>query len=309
MWKSRPNLDQFGPTSGMPCLAFELGKSDPSISEWLYRLPCAVIGLGEGILSTACDVVLLDETKLPKLVENITNTPMAAMVLVQHLRASENLSIKDALTAESFAYGTLQTGPEFRRWKDSYQGSELPQEEGSPLLLEFNEGRLELTFNRPKSQNAIGVEMRDALCEAFDLVIVDPSITKVILTGQGNCFSTGGAIEEFGQVSDAATAHWIRNLRLPAHRMAQIRDRLHMHVNGAAVGAGAEILGLAARVTAGPKTWFQLPELKYGLIPGAGGTAGLPHRIGRQRLAYWACLLYTSPSPRDQRGSRMPSSA
>ena len=49
--------------------------------------------------------------------------------------------------------------------------------------------------------------------------------------------------------------------------------------------------GFGSHVTASPKAWFQLPELKYGLIPGAGGTVSLPRRIGRQRTAYLALSM------------------
>ena len=47
---------------------------------------------------------------------NIAATPLAAMVLVQLLRATEGLEVERALVFESFAYATLQAGPEFRRW-------------------------------------------------------------------------------------------------------------------------------------------------------------------------------------------------
>jgi enoyl-CoA hydratase/carnithine racemase len=60
------------------------------------------------------------------------------------------------------------------------------------------------------------------------------------------------------------------------------------HVHGACVGAGVELPAFARRVVAAPDTWFQLPEVGMGLVPGAGGTASLPRRIGRQRTAWLA---------------------
>jgi enoyl-CoA hydratase/carnithine racemase len=57
------------------------------------------------------------------------------------------------------------------------------------------------------------------------------------------------------------------------------------------IGAGLEIAAFAGRVVARPDAWFQLPELKYGLIPGAGGTVSLPRRIGRQRTALLALSM------------------
>jgi len=288
---SRPPRERFGPDSERPCLTVELGGSSEGLAAWLKDLPCPVIGIGEGNLGEACDVVLEDSKKLSKILQNIEHAPLAAMVLVQHLRASETLTLTDALTAESFAYGTVQNGPEFQRWLADYDGDPIPISEGSCVQIDIEDDTLNLTLNRPDTRNAIGTEMRDALCEALNLALMVEQFSKVTLTGEGAAFSTGGAVEEFGEVSDPATAHWVRSLRLPAWRLARLKDRLHIHVNGAAIGAGAEIAAFGSHVTASPKAWFQLPELKYGLIPGAGGTASIPRRIGRQRTAYMALSM------------------
>ncbi|MDB2438821.1 enoyl-CoA hydratase/isomerase family protein [Hellea sp.] len=286
-----PPRESFGPNSENPYIAFYLKGSDAALSTWLKDLPCPIIGIGEGDLSEACDVVLEDERSLPLLAKNITQTPLAAMVLVQHLRASETLGIEDALTAESYAYATVQNGPEFQAWLNQYDGTPLPTSDEPSLVVEVNpNNEMDLTFNRPDTRNAIGTEMRDALCSALDLALT-ADIPKVTITGRGATFSTGGEIEEFGEVSDPATAHWVRSLRLPAWRLARLKDRLEIHVNGAAIGAGAEMAAFGQRVTASPKAWFQLPELKYGLIPGAGGTASIPRRIGRQKTAYMALTM------------------
>ena len=59
-------------------------------------------------------------------------------------------------------------------------------------------------------------------------------------------------------------------------------------VNGGAVGAAIEMAAFSKKIVASQNSWFQLPELKYGLIPGAGGTVSIPRRIGRQKTAYMA---------------------
>ncbi|MGB0908413.1 MAG: enoyl-CoA hydratase/isomerase family protein, partial [Maricaulaceae bacterium] len=180
----------------------------------------------------------------------------------------------------------------FRNWQSRYSAPAPTEKTNTPdLIATPDENALRLTFNRPETRNAIDVPMRDALCEALTLAVIDPSTETIHLTGSGAVFSTGGEVGEFGSVSDPATAHWIRSLRLPAWHLARLTKPLHVHVNGAAIGAGAEIAAYGSRVTASPKAWFQLPELKYGLIPGAGGTASLPRRIGRQRTAYMALSM------------------
>jgi len=278
---SHPARENFGPDSNDPYIAFELEDSEAALSDWLKDLPCPVIGIGEGALQNACDVVLKDDKKLPTLTKNIVQAPLAAMVLVQHLRVSETLSVQDALTAESFAY----------KWLSQYESKPLAISDEPVVKISISNNTLSLTLNQPETRNAIGTTMRDALCEALDIALMDEQISKITLTGNGVTFSTGGAIEEFGKVSDPATAHWVRSLRLPAWRLARLQDKLNIHVNGAAIGAGAEIAAFGKHVTVASKAWFQLPELKYGLIPGAGGTASIPRRIGRHKTAYMALSM------------------
>ena len=287
---AHPPRENFGPDSENPYIAFELEGSHHDFTDWLKDLPCPVIGIGSGAANNACDVILADDDKLQTLDKNITHAPLVAMVLVQHLRASETLSVQDALTTESLAYSAIQNGHEFQKWLSSYQSKALPNSD-APLKIDIENQTLTLTLNHPETRNAIGTQMRDALCEALDLARTNTQISKVKLTGNGASFSTGGAIEEFGEVSDPATAHWIRSLQLPAWRLARLRNKLNIHVNGAAIGAGAEIAAFGSRVTASSKAWFQLPELKYGLMPGAGGTASIPRRIGRQKTAYMALSM------------------
>ncbi|WP_157218044.1 enoyl-CoA hydratase/isomerase family protein [Flavisphingomonas formosensis] len=287
-----PPRESFGPESDRPCLVLRLADADPGLASWLTTLPCPVIGIGHGPLAESCDIQLDDESALPLLVANIAETPLAAMVLVQLLRTSGTLPEAEALIAESFAYATIQAGPEFRRWQSRRSiASATMLEPGPPVMMERDGGHLTLTMNRPASLNAIGIEMRDALVEAFDMASIDPDISTILLKGRGRCFCIGGDIREFGQASDPATAHWIRTLRLPAASLPRLRDRLTARVQGAAIGGGVEIAAFARRIVATPDAWFQLPELKYGLIPGAGGTVSLPRRIGRQRTAYMALSM------------------
>ena len=114
--RNRLPRECFGPGSDHLYLAIDLEESDPVHARWLSDLPCPVIGIGDGPLTNACDVVMGNDDDLALIAANITKTPVAAMILVQHLRASETLSLTDALTAESFAYAAVQKGPEFQQW-------------------------------------------------------------------------------------------------------------------------------------------------------------------------------------------------
>jgi enoyl-CoA hydratase/carnithine racemase len=132
------------------------------------------------------------------------------------------------------------------------------------------------------------VEMRDGLVEALELVLADPSIKSLRLRGRGKCFSVGGDLTEFGTLPDPATAHLIRSLALPGRLAARCAARLHAQVHGACIGSGLEFPAFAGRLTAAAGSWFQLTELGFGLIPGAGGCVSIPRRIGRQRTAWLA---------------------
>lgn len=286
-----PALENFGPKSDNPFLAIDLTGSDNCLTEWLTHLPCPVIGIGPGDAAVDCDVVLDEPEKLDLIASNVDKAPIAAMVLVQHLRQIEGLSLREALVRESFAYAAIQQGPEFKTWLAGYEGGSLVDESGPPILTDIEGGTLTIRLNRPKNYNAIGTEMRDALCEVLDMVLTAGSFSEIHITGNGKAFSIGGAIQEFGEVTDPATAHWVRSLRLPANRLAQLSENLSVHVNGAAVGAGVEIAAFAKRISCASNAWFQLPELKYGLIPGAGGTVSVTRRIGRQKCAYMALSM------------------
>ncbi len=283
--------DSFGPNSDTPYLALDLSHSKSDMNNWLGNLPCPVIGLGKGEASTACDVVLEDTKKLELISRNILAAPLTAMTLAQHLRAIENMPAVQALTVESFAYAALQQGPEFKSWLASYDGETLLPEAGPPVLTEISNNTLSITLNRPKNYNAIGTEVRDALCEILDMAIIHDQFTSINISGKGRTFSIGGAIQEFGQTTDPSTAHWIRSICLPATRVLQLREKLNVQINGAAIGAGIEIAAFAKHVSCSPRAWFQLPELKYGLIPGAGGTVSIMNRIGRQKTAYMALTM------------------
>jgi enoyl-CoA hydratase/carnithine racemase len=78
----------------------------------------------------------------------------------------------------------------------------------------------------------------------------------------------------------------IRTTRSPALLLSRVASRVTVEIHGACVGAGIEIAALAGRVVATTDTRVRLPEVGMGLIPGAGGTASLPRRIGRHRTAW-----------------------
>jgi enoyl-CoA hydratase/carnithine racemase len=120
----------------------------------------------------------------------------------------------------------------------------------------------------------------------LQIAAADPSIVRVTLSGAGPAFCAGGDLDEFGSAPDAATAHAVRMSQSACAVLDGIRDRVHVDVHGACVGAGIEIAACAGSVRARADAFFRLPELEMGLIPGAGGTASIARRVGRHRAAF-----------------------
>jgi enoyl-CoA hydratase/carnithine racemase len=207
--------------------------------------------------------------------------PQAAAVLTAVLQATADLSVADALVVESLAYSTLQAGAEHQKWLADRQQRPLLQV-AEPVTVRREADMLFVTLNRPQRRNAIDAATRDALLDAFAIADADPDV-RVVWSGAGPSFCSGGDLDEFGTLEDPASAHLIRTTRSLAAAVHRLRDRMTVHVHGKCAGAGVELPAIAGRVVADPGTTFLLPELAMGLIPGAGGTVSLPRRIGRER--------------------------
>ncbi len=232
------------------------------------------------------DVVVSNLAAAQLLQKRIAVTPIAAMTLVQVLRASEKLPAEQGLDIESLAYSTLLAGKEFAAWRNRFVAEPIPDSKGAPLLLDSAESIIKVTLNRPELRNSITVEMRDALLEVLDILYYDDSIKQLEIRANGPCFSVGGELREFGSAPDQGTAHWVRSVHSPARMLLRLSERITCYVHGACIGSGMELPLFAAHVVAHNKTFFHLPELELGLIPGAGGTVSIARRIGRHRTAW-----------------------
>lgn len=235
-----------------------------------------------------CWVAVPDlDTELVGLLDAAGRSPTAAVTLMQVLRAGMAASLAHDLLVESFAYSTLQAGREFADWLAARTASgRRGAQVGPSVLLERDGPRLTITLNRPGVRNAYDITIRDGLREAFDLVALDPSIEVVSLMGAGPDFCSGGDLDEFGSGPEPTAAHLVRTDRGPALGLGAVAARVTAQLHGACVGAGIELPALAGRVVAAANTRVRLPEVSMGLIPGAGGTASIPRRIGRHRTAW-----------------------
>jgi enoyl-CoA hydratase/carnithine racemase len=227
---------------------------------------------------------------LDQIVATCERAPLAAATLAQVLRAGDHLTIGESFTLESLAYSMLLAGPEFAAWL----GSRKPRAanprppDPEPVLVDDDGSTVTVTLNRPEVRNAYSAQLRDALVDVLRGLAALPEPPPVVLRGNGVCFCSGGDLTEFGTTPDPVTAHAVRTSRAPGLLIHALGDAATVSVHGPCVGAGTELTGFAAHVEAAPGTTFRLPEVAMGLLPGAGGTASLPRRIGRHRTAWMA---------------------
>lgn len=229
------------------------------------------------------------DAELARLADAVRANPLAATVAAQVLRLTADLPLADALTVESLAYSALLGGGEFRRWRAQVAASPMALSPAEPVRAERQGDHLTLTLDDPANRNAMTAKVRDALYEALANALDDPTEPAVTLQGAGRCFSTGGALAEFGTATDLAEAHAVRMLHSCARALGALGERATVRLHGACIGSGIEVAAAAHRRIAAPGAWFQLPELAMGLIPGAGGIATVTRAIGRHRT-FWMLL-------------------
>jgi 3-hydroxyacyl-CoA dehydrogenase len=124
--------------------------------------------------------------------------------------------------------------------------------------------------------NGLGYEVRRALAEGIDRAASDTAIRAIVITGAGKAFSGGADIREFN-TPKALAEPTLRTLIA----IAEASDKpIVAAINGVCMGGGLELaLGCHGRV-ASARASIALPEVKLGLLPGAGGTQRLPRMVG-----------------------------
>ncbi|BBZ42716.1 enoyl-CoA hydratase/isomerase family protein [Mycobacterium conspicuum] len=227
---------------------------------------------------------------LAELTARCERWPQASAVCDDVLRAIDPAGATLAgVITESLAYSTLQAGPEFARWLDERGPASVPVIP-DPVVARRDGDTLYVAFNRPQRHNAFSTDARAALLEALAVAQLDPSVTGIVLSGNGPSFCSGGDLAEFGTFADPASAHLARTRYSPALALDALTARLgsgcRARVHGRVLGSGLEMAAFCGWVEAQRDSVFGLPELGLGLIPGAGGTVSVTRRIGRWRTAY-----------------------
>ena len=147
---------------------------------------------------------------------------------------------------------------------------------------ESNERIGVITLNRPQQLNALNDQLMDELGLALKAFDADDKVGCIILTGSERAFAAGADIAAMQKLSfvDAYKGNFItRNWET----IRSIRKPVIAAVSGFALGGGCELAMMCDFIIAADNAKFGQPEIKLGIIPGAGGTQRLPRAVGKAK--------------------------
>jgi enoyl-CoA hydratase/carnithine racemase len=138
-----------------------------------------------------------------------------------------------------------------------------------------------VTLNRPERRNALNLDLKARLAEAVLTLAADAGIRVIVLTGAGGCFIAGTDIAEMEPMRPAQhQAFGTDRVFTVLRRCPKI---LIAAVEGYALGGGCEVALCCDMIVAGENARFGQPEIRVGIMPGAGGTQRLLRTIGKYR--------------------------
>ena len=151
------------------------------------------------------------------------------------------------------------------------------------LILTRTEGRVAIiTLHRPKQLNALNDQLMTELGSALKAYDQDDTIGCIILTGSEKAFAAGADIGAMASYSfadaykgDFITRNW--------EQIRSVRKPVIAAVSGFALGGGCELAMMCDFIIAADNARFGQPEIKLGIIPGAGGTQRLPRAVGKAK--------------------------
>jgi enoyl-CoA hydratase len=146
------------------------------------------------------------------------------------------------------------------------------------ILTERKEAVAVLTLNRPEKLNALSPELLAELADTLEELNKDESARVCILTGGPKVFAAGADIDSMAKAG--AVDIYIRNTRALWQRIWSLDKPLIAAVNGVAFGGGCELAMSCDLIIAGSTARFGQPEIKLGIMPGAGGTQRLTSAMG-----------------------------
>ena len=143
-----------------------------------------------------------------------------------------------------------------------------------------NVGRI--TLNRPAQLNALNDALMDELAHALQTFDAEAHIGAIIVTGSEKAFAAGADIKAMAEL-DFETAYIQNFITRNWDAMANIRKPIIAAVSGFALGGGCELAMACDTIIAADTAQFGQPEIKLGVIPGAGGTQRFTRAVGKAK--------------------------
>lgn len=156
------------------------------------------------------------------------------------------------------------------------------------ILVEHHDRVGLIKLNRPKAMNALNDEMMDEVSAALIALEADDNIGCIVVTGSAKAFAAGAdisAMKNWGYMDTYRSNFISRNWE----GIARCRKPTIAAVAGFALGGGCELAMMCDFIVAADNARFGQPEIKLGVLPGAGGTQRLPRAIGKAK-AMEMCL-------------------
>ena len=138
-----------------------------------------------------------------------------------------------------------------------------------------------IRLNRPNVRNALNTELREQMAEIFIKLNDDVNTKAIVLTGGDKVFAAGADINDF--LTAKTVDVYLRHSERYWDAITNCRKPIIAAVNGYALGGGCELAMHADIIVAGKSAKFGQPEIKIGLMPGAGGTQRLFRVIGKHK--------------------------
>jgi len=139
-----------------------------------------------------------------------------------------------------------------------------------------------ITLNRPKQLNALNDALMNDLGAALNAYDIDDNIGAIVIAGSERAFAAGAdihAMKDFTYMDVYRTDFITRNWE----RLRTVRKPVIAAVGGVALGGGCELAMMCDIIIAADNARFGQPEIKLGVMPGAGGTQRLPRAVGKSK--------------------------
>jgi enoyl-CoA hydratase len=156
------------------------------------------------------------------------------------------------------------------------------------ILTSVEDGIALIQLNRPRVLNAINRPMVTELLDAFEGFDRNDEVKAIVLTGNSRAFAAGADIDEMKE--DDSVSLELLNQFKEWDRLATIKKPIIGAVNGYCFGGGFELALCADILFAAENAQFGFPEIKLGVMPGAGGTVKLTKLMGQKKALEWLWL-------------------